>query len=137
MERDVRAYLDAQAAPPQREKEAPPITPVARHMAEEAGLDWRSLRGSGPGGRITRDDVVGVLERAPIEPEPKPTPAEINEALDQCVSLALSVINGEINADELVDIYMLIQYYTASKSGPQCCTDYFIIILACTKKSFA
>ena len=80
VERDVRAYLDAEAA--SAEKETPPITPVARRMAEEAGLDWHNLIGSGPGGRITRDDVVGVLERAPIEPEPLPTPTEINETLE-------------------------------------------------------
>jgi len=62
VERDVRAYLEAQAAP---SAAGPLITPVARRMAEEAGLDWRRLTGGGPGGRITRDDVVQALEAAP------------------------------------------------------------------------
>jgi 2-oxoglutarate dehydrogenase E2 component (dihydrolipoamide succinyltransferase) len=32
-------------------------TPVARKVAEEAGIDLRGLEGSGPGGRVTRADV--------------------------------------------------------------------------------
>jgi len=68
VERDVRAYLEAQRA---SSTAGPLITPVARRMAEEAGLDWRRLTGGGPGGRITRDDVAHALEEA--------APTEMNE----------------------------------------------------------
>jgi len=68
VERDVRAYLEAQRA---SSTAGPLITPVARRMAEEAGLDWRRLTGSGPGGRITRDDVAHAFEEA--------APTEMNE----------------------------------------------------------
>jgi len=37
------------------------ITPVARRIAEEAGLDWRSIAGTGPRGQITREDVERAL----------------------------------------------------------------------------
>jgi len=74
IERDVRAYLDAQILPL--------ITPVARRMAEEAGLDWHTLIGSGPGGRISRDDVARALEAAPEVTLAPPVPAEINEAVE-------------------------------------------------------
>ena len=37
-------------------------SPVARKMAEDAGLDPGSLRGSGASGRVTKDDVLTVLE---------------------------------------------------------------------------
>jgi pyruvate dehydrogenase E2 component (dihydrolipoamide acetyltransferase) len=40
-----------------------PATPAARKLAKEHGLDLARLRGSGPGGRITREDVEAVLER--------------------------------------------------------------------------
>ncbi len=40
----------------------PPLSPVARKMAEDAGLDPGSLRGSGVSGRVTKDDVLTVLE---------------------------------------------------------------------------
>ena len=37
--------------------EGPTISPRARRMAEEQGVDWRSLKGSGRGGRIVERDV--------------------------------------------------------------------------------
>jgi pyruvate dehydrogenase E2 component (dihydrolipoamide acetyltransferase) len=73
IERDVCAYLEAQAVPSMG---TPLITPVARRLAEESGLDWRSLVGSGPSGRITRDDVARALA------EPEPAPAGMNEATE-------------------------------------------------------
>ncbi len=41
-------------------------SPLARRMAAERGLDLRSVRGSGPGGRITRRDVEAALASAPV-----------------------------------------------------------------------
>ncbi len=38
-------------------KDEPKISPLARRMAEELGVDLSAIRGSGPGGRITADDV--------------------------------------------------------------------------------
>jgi len=64
VERDVRAYLAQREGgtvsdmSSRAEATAPIITPVARRMAEEAGLDWRVLTGSGPRGQITREDVA-------------------------------------------------------------------------------
>jgi pyruvate dehydrogenase E2 component (dihydrolipoamide acetyltransferase) len=37
------------------------VSPVARRIAEDAGLDLRDLRGTGPGGRILRRDVEGAV----------------------------------------------------------------------------
>ncbi|TEU17822.1 MAG: 2-oxo acid dehydrogenase subunit E2 [Anaerolineales bacterium] len=98
VERDVRAYLDTQTVPStslrtgpstllpsatlETGRTSPPITPVARRMAEEAGLDWRSLTGTSPGGRITRDDVAKALEAAPWAAETAPVTTEINEVVE-------------------------------------------------------
>ena len=38
------------------------ITPVARKLAEQYGLDITKIRGTGPGGRITKADVLKALE---------------------------------------------------------------------------
>jgi pyruvate dehydrogenase E2 component (dihydrolipoamide acetyltransferase) len=46
----------AVAAPP-RENGRLRVSPVARHIAEERGVDLRGLRGSGPDGRIIKRDV--------------------------------------------------------------------------------
>jgi len=47
-------------------------SPLARRMAEQAGLDLRAIRGSGPHGRIVKADI----ERALAEREAKPATAE-------------------------------------------------------------
>ena len=36
---------------------APLATPAAKRVAKELGIDWRSVNGTGPGGRITQEDV--------------------------------------------------------------------------------
>jgi pyruvate dehydrogenase E2 component (dihydrolipoamide acetyltransferase) len=85
-ERDVLAYLaNFPQAPGLREVKA---TPVAQKVAAEAGIDLRAVTGTGPGGKITKEDVerakapavtppavvlpavlpeVEVLERVPLK----------------------------------------------------------------------
>ena len=60
VERDVQAVLD-QAQATAKTEESPSITPVARRMAEEAGIDWNTLAGSGPRGQVIRQDVESAL----------------------------------------------------------------------------
>ena len=46
--------------------EEPRATPVARRMAEEHGLNLAEVEGSGPGGRVSREDVeVFLREQRP------------------------------------------------------------------------
>ena len=45
-------------------------TPVARQIAAEAGIDLGSVEGTGPGGRVTKDDVQRAVDAMP-EPEPE------------------------------------------------------------------
>jgi 2-oxoglutarate dehydrogenase E2 component (dihydrolipoamide succinyltransferase) len=51
------------------------ITPTARKMAEENKLDVAQLKGSGTGGRITKEDVLGQLNRPTETPAPQRAPA--------------------------------------------------------------
>jgi pyruvate dehydrogenase E2 component (dihydrolipoamide acetyltransferase) len=74
VERDVLAHLE----------HLPKATPLAQRVAAEAGMDLRGLTGTGPSGKITRQDVtrakapsapggvaplpeVEVLERVPLQ----------------------------------------------------------------------
>ncbi|WP_134687036.1 dihydrolipoamide acetyltransferase family protein [Brevibacillus migulae] len=65
------------AAPVANKGNSPKISPVARKMAEEAGIPIDSLVGTGPQGRITKEDVEKALatrassptEAAPPSPE--------------------------------------------------------------------
>lgn len=64
----------------------PPITPLARKLAEEEGIPLSEISGSGTAGRITREDVLNYLSRqksAPAGPPqveshiPEPPPLKI------------------------------------------------------------
>jgi pyruvate dehydrogenase E2 component (dihydrolipoamide acetyltransferase) len=46
------------------------ISPLARRIAEARGLDIRGIRGTGPGGRITKEDVERTIaeETRPVQP---------------------------------------------------------------------
>jgi pyruvate dehydrogenase E2 component (dihydrolipoamide acetyltransferase) len=50
------------------------ISPIARKLADELGLDASTMQGTGPGGRITKDDVLRVAEAAKTA-APAPAPA--------------------------------------------------------------
>ena len=53
-------------------------TPIARQMARDAGIDLADIAGSGPGGRIVREDVLSAVESASAatEAQPETEPAE-------------------------------------------------------------
>ncbi len=44
---------------------APPSSPMARKLARERGVDIAEITGTGPGGRITSDDVEAAARQAP------------------------------------------------------------------------
>jgi 2-oxoglutarate dehydrogenase E2 component (dihydrolipoamide succinyltransferase) len=48
--------------PPPSKAPRPPMTPLARRIASEFGLDPSTIQGTGEGGRITREDVLNVLK---------------------------------------------------------------------------
>ncbi|MGH2537785.1 MAG: 2-oxoglutarate dehydrogenase complex dihydrolipoyllysine-residue succinyltransferase [Candidatus Promineifilaceae bacterium] len=50
-------------------------TPVARRLAEERGLDVAQIQGSGPGGRVTRQDVERFARQPASEIRPSETGA--------------------------------------------------------------
>jgi pyruvate dehydrogenase E2 component (dihydrolipoamide acetyltransferase) len=50
-------------------------SPLARKLAEEAGLELARVEGSGPGGRITKKDIEAALESGGAEAAPEAAPA--------------------------------------------------------------
>ncbi|MEJ2641930.1 MAG: 2-oxoglutarate dehydrogenase complex dihydrolipoyllysine-residue succinyltransferase [Desulfosarcinaceae bacterium] len=64
-------------APP-RPEGTPPLAPSVRRLVAEKGVDIGTIRGSGPGGRITKGDILLHLEEAPAGvPEPACPPAAL------------------------------------------------------------
>jgi 2-oxoglutarate dehydrogenase E2 component (dihydrolipoamide succinyltransferase) len=69
----------APAAPPPARAEGEKVrsSPLVRRMAREHGIDLSQVAGSGAGGRISKRDILGVIEHgvAPAAPAPVPLQA--------------------------------------------------------------
>ncbi|MBM3683084.1 MAG: 2-oxo acid dehydrogenase subunit E2 [Actinobacteria bacterium] len=74
--------VPAAAAPP----EARLLSPIVRRLVADHGIDLATVVGTGPGGRVTRDDVQRAIDRrqqasgtpiptAPAAPVPPPAPS--------------------------------------------------------------
>ncbi len=92
----AKSEAPAPAAPAPRAAEPPAdggrAAPAVRMLASELGIDLGSLTGSGPGGRVTREDVFIAAERvkrngtpaAPAAPTAQPaSPPAIIERADE------------------------------------------------------
>ena len=51
------------------------MTPAVRRLVREHGIDVAQLRGTGAGGRVTRDDVLAFIDKGPQAAEAAPAPA--------------------------------------------------------------
>jgi pyruvate dehydrogenase E2 component (dihydrolipoamide acetyltransferase) len=58
------------------------VSPLAARMAAEAGLDLRSVSGSGPGGRIIKRDVESLISEGKSAPAASPASATKLRAID-------------------------------------------------------
>src|SRR5712692_11037813 len=110
-----QAAASAVAAPPAREASEAPgpvpevaaaggdgrarLSPAVRKLAAEHGLDPATLRGSGLGGRVTRDDVLAAVggraaTAAPAAPAPSkapaaPAPVHVDGKREELVKLSI------------------------------------------------
>jgi pyruvate dehydrogenase E2 component (dihydrolipoamide acetyltransferase) len=112
-------------------------SPVARRMAEERGLDLRTIRGTGPDGRIIRRDietalasgVVGAQHAAPERPSPPTTddrrPMTVTPTkMRQAIARRMSQSKREaphyyllLDIDMTAALDLRAQYNTALASG--------------------
>ena len=72
-------------------------SPLARRMAQQAGLDLGAIRGSGPQGRVVKADIEATLSRgraaaapaqAPLPMAPQPAPAAATLSKERVAALA-------------------------------------------------
>ena len=112
---------DAQEAPADPEPEpaipavAPPptarrvlATPIARQMARDAGVDLADVAGTGPGGRIVREDVAAAIESmraaqaeaAEEEAAPESAPESAEPAGEEQPAETPEAVAAEAVADE-------------------------------------
>jgi pyruvate dehydrogenase E2 component (dihydrolipoamide acetyltransferase) len=57
-------------------REGAPVTPAARKLAQEHNIDVSRVVGTGPGGRVTREDVEKAISEAAKAPIPAPAAAQ-------------------------------------------------------------
>ncbi|GHO83366.1 dihydrolipoamide acetyltransferase family protein [Dictyobacter formicarum] len=75
-------------------------SPLARRMAEEHGIDLQQIKGTGPGGRIVRDDIEDYIEQqrttkaAPQAAPQATTPVAAPEAV------AVAAIQPEVSTED-------------------------------------
>jgi pyruvate dehydrogenase E2 component (dihydrolipoamide acetyltransferase) len=76
--RRAQAVQHQSSAPTRRPRAKPPV----RKLAKDLGVDLTAVTGTGPDGRITRDDIQAAAapSRAPTEPVASPGPAAPGEA---------------------------------------------------------
>src|SRR5690606_18474702 len=80
----------AEGAPPAGQNGAQRIkaSPLARRLAAEHGISLQGLTGSGPGGRIVKQDVLAAVAQAAAAPAPAAAPAAAPVRPDEVVPLS-------------------------------------------------
>jgi pyruvate dehydrogenase E2 component (dihydrolipoamide acetyltransferase) len=103
------------------EKEKVPASPLAKRRAKELGIDLGSMKGTGPGGRITQEDV----EKAKAPPQKLPLPilaSPVAKRLAREHGIDLAVVLGSGPDGRIIqeDIQAAIKEKTSPEetSGP-------------------
>ncbi|MGW2888956.1 dihydrolipoamide acetyltransferase family protein [Streptomyces griseoruber] len=80
--------------------------PLIRHLAEHGGVDLETLRGTGPGGRVTRADVerAASARSAARPPRARATPLARRLAAELGVDLAAVAGTGKDSAVRAADV---------------------------------
>lgn len=72
------------------------VTPLARKIAREEGIDLSAVAGSGPEGRIVRKDVEAFAASAPESRKIKTSPAAAKAAADLGVDVSSIAADGRV-----------------------------------------
>ena len=128
-----RAAAPAAPAAPQSDVK---LSPAVRKLAAEHGIDPTTIRGSGLGGRVTREDVLAFVgdggaapAQAPPPPRPQPPPARVDGAREELVKLSVmrrSIAEHMVRSLatsphawtlQEVDVTNLVRYRESEKEG--------------------
>ncbi len=74
------------------------VSPLARRMAEEHGIDLRQVKGTDHGGRIVRDDILDFLEQQRTQPA---SPAQVAPVQGQPVAQPAPTLASPQEGDEV------------------------------------
>jgi pyruvate dehydrogenase E2 component (dihydrolipoamide acetyltransferase) len=124
-------------------------SPLAKKVAAEAGVDLKGLTGSGPGGRIIRDDVLASSKSAPTQAaakaptaQPKPIQAATedkriplsgmrkaiaNRLLESKTTIPHFYLQAEVDADGIVNLRKQINASQEAAGLPKVTVNDFIL----------
>jgi pyruvate dehydrogenase E2 component (dihydrolipoamide acetyltransferase) len=102
-----KAEVKAEVPPAAREAREIKASPLARNIAREHNIDLSLVTGTGPGGRITKEDVLKFAEegKAAAAPPPAATPTEAGEE-----AVPLSTMR-EVIARRMVESFQTPHFY--------------------------
>ncbi|MGB8345892.1 MAG: dihydrolipoamide acetyltransferase family protein, partial [Ktedonobacteraceae bacterium] len=81
-------------------------SPLARRIAEEHGIDLRQIQGTGPGGRIVRDDIEDFVAQRSTATVPAATPTQAQAA--PTASAQLAALPSDVEAVSMSRVQSLI-----------------------------
>ena len=114
------------------------ISPVAKKIAEDNKLDITKIKGTGPGGRVVREDVEKYLQQAKAAPAAAPVPAAVPAApaesdrlvkltgmrkviarkmLESKVQAAQAYMSNTVDATKIQEYRQVLMPYIEKKSG--------------------
>jgi pyruvate dehydrogenase E2 component (dihydrolipoamide acetyltransferase) len=122
-------------------------SPLAKKVAAEMGVDLATVQGSGPGGRIVREDVLAAgkdqqRKTAPAAPKPQPVVAAIEDKrtplsgmrrtiADRLLQSKLTIphfyLYAEIDVDRLVHFRQEINAALESSGGSKVTVNDFVL----------
>ncbi len=76
----------SQRASSLEEEERQRISPLARRLAREHGIDLNEIMGTGAGGRVRKEDILASVEKRQTAQAIKPTPSDFQSAPKEVVS---------------------------------------------------
>ncbi len=145
LESDIHRYIETRGPTP-TESTRLKASPLARRLAKEFGLDLTSISGSGPDGRIVRDDVMQASTEIPTQvfrTEPAvPEVVELSgirkiiaERMTMSVQTNASVtLHTEVDATTLVELRGLFNEELGKREMSLTYTDLLIKIVAIALK---
>ena len=141
LESDIHRYIETRGPTP-TESTRLKASPLARRLAKEFGLDITSIAGSGPDGRIVRDDVLQVADGMPdqvLRTEPAASEVVelsgirkiIAERMTMSVQTNASVtLHTEVDATTLVELRGLFNEELEKREMSLTYTDLLVKIVA-------
>src|SRR5437870_3353704 len=130
--------LTAPAQPSRVNEGDPPISPRARRVAAELGVDWKNLHGSGRTGRIREQDVraaaevsIGRLDHAdkfiPLSPIRRTIAEKLRHSLNATAPVTLTTT---ADAQNLVNVRNQLKAGAESETDIPSFTDLFVKLTA-------